>query len=47
MDEFKKNTPVYIIDFLNIFSDFREIKYKKENIDFHSTKHLNKEQELR
>lgn len=45
MDEFKKNTPVYIIDFLNIFSDFREIKYKKENIDFHSTKHLNKEQD--
>jgi hypothetical protein len=45
MDEFKKNTPIYIIDFLNIFSDFREIKYKKENVDFHSTKHLNKEQD--
>jgi hypothetical protein len=37
----KKQT-VYIIDFLNIFSDFREIKYKKYNIDFHSVKHLNK-----
>ena len=35
----------YIIDFLNIFSDFREIKYKKENIDFHSIKHCNKEQD--
>jgi hypothetical protein len=45
MDEFKKNIPIYVIDFLNIFSDFREIKYKKENIDFHLTKHLNKEQD--
>lgn len=36
---------VYIIDFLNIFSDFREIKYKKENIDFHSVKHSNKEKD--
>ena len=35
---------VYIVDFLNIFSDFREIKYKKDNIDFHSVKHCNKEQ---
>ena len=25
----------YIIDFLNIFSDYREIIYKKKNIDFH------------
>ena len=36
---------VYIVDFLNIFSDFREIKYKKDNIDFHSVKHSNKEQD--
>jgi hypothetical protein len=36
---------VYIVDFLNIFSDFREIKYKKENIDFHSVKHNNKEKD--
>lgn len=36
---------VYVVDFLNIFSDFREIKYKKDNIDFHSVKHLNKEQD--
>lgn len=36
---------VYIVDFLNIFSDFREIKYKKQNIDFHSVKHSNKEQD--
>ena len=33
----------YIIDFLNIFSDYREIIYKKKNIDFHSVKHNNKE----
>jgi hypothetical protein len=32
----------YIVDFLNIFSDFREIKYKKQNIDFHYVKHDNK-----
>lgn len=38
-----KKPTVYIIDFLNIFSDFREIKYKKSNIDFHSIKHCNKE----
>ena len=35
----------YIIDFLNIFSDYREIIYKKKNIDFHSVKHNNKEQD--
>jgi hypothetical protein len=35
----------YVCDFLNIFSDFREIKYKKENIDFHCVKHNNKEQD--
>lgn len=40
----KKQT-VYVVDFLNIFSDFREIKYKKDNIDFHSVKHCNKEQD--
>lgn len=33
---------IYIVDFLNIFSDFREIKYKRENIDFHLVKHTNK-----
>ena len=36
---------VYVVDFLNIFSDFREIKYKRENIDFHSVKHTNKERD--
>lgn len=35
----------YVCDFLNIFSDFREIKYKKKNIDFHCVKHNNKEQD--
>jgi hypothetical protein len=39
------DSKVYIVDFLNIFSDFREIKYKKENIDFHSVKHNNKERD--
>ncbi len=37
-----KRQKIYIIDFLNIFSDFREIKYKRENIDFHVIKHINK-----
>lgn len=37
-----KESKIYIIDFLNIFSDFREIKYKKENVDFHNVKHYNK-----
>lgn len=41
----KQKSLVYIVDFLNIFSDFREIKYKKDNIDFHSVKHSNKEQD--
>lgn len=35
----------YVCDFLNVFSDFREIKYKKENVDFHYVKHNNKEQD--
>ena len=35
----------YIIDFLNIFSDYREILYKKKDIDFHSVKHNNKEKD--
>lgn len=39
----KGKQKVYIVDFLNIFSDFREIKYKKQNIDFHSVKHNNKD----
>jgi hypothetical protein len=36
------NYRIYIVDFFNIFSDFREIKYKKENVDFHNVKHTNK-----
>ena len=35
----------YVVDFLNIFSDYREIIYKKQNIDFHSVKHDNKEKD--
>jgi hypothetical protein len=34
---------IYITDYFNTFSDFREIKYKMKNIDFHSVKHKNKE----
>ena len=34
---------IYITDYMNTFSDFREIKYKMKNIDFHSVKHENKE----
>ena len=34
---------IYTCDYLNLFSDFREIKYKKDNIDFHQVKHFNKE----
>ncbi len=41
----KKNSPIYVVDFLNIFSDFREIKYKMSNVDFHSVKHVNKEKD--
>ena len=40
-----KNPTIYIIDFFNIFSDFREIKYKRQNIDFHSVKHVTKNQD--
>jgi hypothetical protein len=40
-----KSNNYYIIDFLNIFSDYREIVYKKQNIDFHSVKHDNKEKD--
>lgn len=31
----------YICDFLNIFSDFREMKYKQYNINFHQIKDFN------
>lgn len=41
----KQNSPIYVIDFLNIFSDFREIKYKMSNVDFHAVKHTNKEKD--
>lgn len=39
------NKPIYIIDFFNIFSDFREIKYKKRNIDFHNVKQSTKKED--
>lgn len=31
----------YIIDYFNIFSDFREVYYKNMNVDFHNVKHEN------
>ena len=40
---FIKCIKYYIIDFLNIFSDYREILYKKQDINFHTLKHKNKE----
>ena len=36
---------IYCCDYLNLFSDYREIKYKKDNIDFHEVKHNNKEKD--
>ncbi len=36
---------MYVIDFLNQFSDVREMKYKKQNVDFHKVKHINKEKD--
>lgn len=42
-----KSPQVYIVDFLNVFSDYREIKYKKKNIDFHTVKHENKLKDTR
>jgi hypothetical protein len=41
----KQKGNVYIIDFLNVFSDYREILYKRSNIDFHKVKHSRKYQD--
>lgn len=38
-------SPIYIADYLNLFSDYREIKYEKANVNFHDVKHLNKEKD--
>jgi hypothetical protein len=37
------NSPkvTYIVDMLNVFSDFRETYYKRQNVDFHSVKYQN------
>lgn len=40
-----KQSMIYCCDYLNLFSDYREIKYKKQNIDFHKIKHCNKEKD--
>lgn len=40
-----KQQMIYACDYLNLFSDFREMKYKKQNIDFHQVKHFNKEKD--
>lgn len=34
-----KKPRVNVIDFLNVFSDYREMKYLKMNVDFHKIKH--------
>jgi hypothetical protein len=36
---------IYVTDYLNVFSDYREIKYKQDNVDFHTVKHVNKEKD--
>lgn len=36
---------LYIVDFFNIFSDYREIKYKMDNVDFHAVKHIHKKKD--
>jgi hypothetical protein len=41
---FKKRL-IYVIDFLNVFSDHREMKYEKQKINFHDVKHCNKKQD--
>ena len=43
---FEQDKHIYIIDFLNIFSDYREVFYKKQGIDFHSKKTENLKQDL-
>ena len=45
MNTVKEYEKYYVIDFFNIFSDYREIIYKKRDIDFHSVKHENKEKD--
>lgn len=45
MNTIQEYEKYYVIDFFNIFSDYREIIYKKKDIDFHSVKHENKEKD--
>ncbi len=40
-----KKRKVCITDYLNVYSDFREVKYKKLGVDFHSLKYVNKKQD--
>lgn len=35
----------YVVDFFNVFSDYREMLYKRQNIDFHTVKHKTKEED--
>lgn len=41
----KLKNVTYIIDYLNLISDFREVKYKEKNIEWKSVKHAFKEQD--
>jgi hypothetical protein len=46
MHESKKPLETYIIDFLNVFSDYREMLYKKQKLDFHTFKDANLQTDL-
>jgi len=36
---------LYIVDFLNVFSDYREILYKQSHINFHDIKHYTRQKD--
>ena len=36
---------IYVVDYLNLISDFREVKYKEKNIEWKSVKHAYKEED--
>lgn len=40
-----KTHKVCITDYLNVFSDFREIKYKRLGLNFHTLKYTNKKED--
>lgn len=38
-----RDNKIFTIDYMNVWSDYREVKYKKLGVDFHDVKHKNKE----